>query len=301
MASPQNPATLEETDLSAFDFETSLEKKVYGFVSEMEWRKMKKKTAINKSISKVSSDVVLRKKKRSTQPDQRCRSPSNYVEKGFIKSKTSVDEENLEILRNDLPSAYHNEQSELFAEVKKTFPELFNFVEQFQDNKGLWQLRSKKDNKPYSTVKFVHFVDKITKRFSEELRKAESQRKELNLTLLYDCCEKIAMGRYLADLLSSIDLLDQDETKSWQNHAKVLISFGALLVILDMLKGDLNGDRKVRKRKQNYLWVVLVVFLLLFVFLGVFYLLLKFYNGLSRLEMAYLVVLLVSRCVAWLE
>lgn len=295
MANPQNPATLEETGLSNFDFNESLTKKVYRFVSEEEWTKMKKKTAITESIRGVSSDILLKKNKRSSQLDRRCESPSNYVKKGFLKSEESVIEENLETPLEDLPFRYHNKQKELFDEVKETFPSLFNCVEQFQDNNGLWQMRVKKDKKAFSADKFVNFVDKITKLFIVELKKLESERNELELPFLYNCCEEIVMGRYLNDILRPTNLLNSHETERWRPHVQVVISFGALLVILDMLKGGRKPTKLMKPKKDAS--CLLFVVLLSVSFLLVSFLLFKLYYGLSTLSKAYFIVLLVSRCV----
>lgn len=256
MAKPTHPATLRKDDLSNVGFEKALEDKVNQLLPEEECSLWKLKTAKKDSILKVIRDVRLKKNKRAKKAgpnsslNQTCRSPQNYVNKGFLNYAKNLRKENLKIPQKDLPQTYHKEQHELFTKVANTFPDLFKYVVEKQDKNGLWNLYNNKGKKPgvLTSIKFVNLVDKITKLYILELSKPKSELERLDLPYLTECCQKIVMGRYLADILFDANLMDA-EIRRWQNHAEIIISFSALLVILEMLVIKLSPKPKKKKQK----------------------------------------------------
>ena len=282
-----------------FNFKGSLQKKVDKLLPEKEWKEMGKTTAKNESIQQVVNDVRLRitkttnKKTPKSRLDRRMRSPSHYVNKGFLKDGKSVAEDNLKIPREDLPRVYHEEQKVFFERAANRFPDLFHCIEQYEANSGLWNLRNKREQKTLSTTQFVNFVDKITERLIGELRKGKTELDKLQL--LYDSCEKVVMARHLLDILLETDIMDAKETERWRNHFEVLISFSAVLVIL---KVATIKPAKL-ERNNNYLPYCLPFFLLPVFLLLLYFLLLAFFSMLDRYDPTLRNVYLVFLLILW--
>ncbi|KAJ7385671.1 hypothetical protein OS493_013697 [Desmophyllum pertusum] len=107
-------------------------------------------------------------------------------------------------------------------------------------------------------------VEGIYRQKVQDLQTVEAiDQKEQDLQTVADCCQEIVMGRYLADLNVKTDFMDDEETARWRNHVSIIISFSALLVILEMLKLRLRPKSKTKKPinqnslniRQSYRWI----------------------------------------------
>ena len=149
--------TLPATDpVHSIIYKESLTSKVDELLKNFNIEKMN--TNKKNSINRVVTDTALRRN--TTKPynlDQRCKSPSNYKQKGLLKGTKGTLEENL-IPDLDLIARYHEEQYKLFNELSKNFPEtpFLKNTKQEKDDKGRWFLY--RNSKKFTTNQFLNFV-----------------------------------------------------------------------------------------------------------------------------------------------
>lgn len=223
----------------------------------------KVKTIKDESIKRVVRDTGLRTN--TTKPynfDQRCKSPSNYKQKGLLKDTKGTLKNNL-MPDLDLIAKYHNEQYNLIKELCDRFPgtSFLTNTKQEKDENGRWSLY--RNGKKFTTIKFLNFIDKITLKYIEELKVLDValltpngiKEKERDLEPIAMSCQAIVMARYLGNITSDTDFMKDEETKLWRSHVAVILSFAALLVILEMMKSKLQKKSNLpnlkRKRKTN--------------------------------------------------
>lgn len=216
--------------------------------------KLKKvKTIKKKSINRVVTEIALRRNKgEGHNLDQRYKSPTKYKEKGLLTGTKGTLEKNL-IPNLDYCKNYHDEQYKLFDKLPKIFPKsgFLTNVEQRKDEKGRWFLY--RNNKKFTTTQFLNFIDKITLEYIEQL--SGITKKTPDLQTIAESCQTIVMLRYLGNINFDTDFLKDEKTKLWRNHVAIILSFSALLVILEMMKLKFSPQSKPnqtikRKKKQ---------------------------------------------------
>ena len=238
--------TLTSRDLIDSNYKEALTSKVDELLKESDIKKVT--TIKKKSIDRVVTDTALRRKKDKGRTfDDRSKSPNKYKEKGLLKGTKGTLEENL-MTDLDYHKRCHDEQYKLFDELSKRFPEtgFLTNAEQRKDEKGRWFLY--RGNKKFTTTKFLNFIDKITLEYIKQL--SDIKEKKSDIQTIADSCQTIVMVRYLDNINSDTDFMKDKETKLWRNHVAVILSFAALLVILEMMKLKLN-QRKSNERTNE--------------------------------------------------
>jgi len=252
----QYKTTLASPGLVDMGYKGALTSKVDELLKKCNVKKVE--TIKKKSIDLVVTETGLRRNKGKLHNlDQRPKSPMKYKERGFLRGTTGTLEENL-IPGRDYHEAYHAEQCNLFNELSNRFPGtgFLTSTKQKKDENGLWFLY--RNEQKLSTTQFLNLIDKITLRYIEELRgldvkdlpSSDIEKQERDLQTIAYSCQAIVMGRYLVDIKCNTDFMKDEETKLWRNHVAVLLSFAALLVILEMMKLRLRQNSK-RNRTTN--------------------------------------------------
>ena len=175
-----------------------------------------------------------------------------------MKDTKGTLEENLTLNADQLITEYHDEQYKLFNELSKRFPgtSFLTNTNQGKDKKGRWILY--RNGKALTTIKFFNFVDKITLKYIEELKVLDVKSltpsgievKESDIKFIADSCETIVMARYLGNITYDTDFKKDEETKLWRSHVAVILSFAALLVILQMFQLKLRPN-STKNRATN--------------------------------------------------
>ena len=260
--------TLPSSDLVDSHYKEALTSKVDEL---LEGSGIKKVTTIKKkSIDRVVTDTALRRNKVEGRTfDQRCKSLNKYKEKGLLKGTKGTLEENL-MTDLDYPERCHDEQYKLFDELSKRFPEtgFLTNVEQRKDEKGRWFLY--RNNKKFTTTKFLNFIDKITLEYIKQLSDIkDNKEKTSDIQTIADSCQTIVMLRYLDNINFDTDFMKAEETKLWRNHVAVILSFAALLVILEMMKLIQSKKTETNEQIKNWFLFTLFAFILIAYWLSV--------------------------------
>ena len=228
-----NP-TLPSSDLVDTKYKEGLTDKVDKLLKPFNIEKIK--TIKEKAINRVIRDTALRRNKgKGHNLDQRRKSPTKYKEKGLLTGTTGTLEENL-IPGRDYYKTCHDEQYKLFNELSIRFPEtgFLTNVEQRKDERERWFLY--RNNEKLTTTQFLDVIDKITSEFIKQLRGIEEKKPDHDLQTIAESCTKIVMIRYLNNMNSCTDLMKENETGLWRNDVQVILSFAALLAILEMIE-----------------------------------------------------------------
>lgn len=273
-----NP-TLPSSDLVDAKYKEALTDKVDKLLKQCNIKKMK--TIKEKSINRVVTETALRRNKgKGHNLDQTRKSPTKYKEKGLLTGTTGTLEENL-IPGHDYYKTCHDEQYKLFNELSKRFPEtvFLTNVEQRKDERGRWYLY--RNDKKLDITQFLNVIDNITLEYIEQLSVIQEKKPDHDLQTIAESCKTIVMARYLNNMNPCTDLMKDNETKLWRNHVAVILSFAALLVILEMMLMKLKfppepkqnsqtielTNEKPRKPEEH--WFLTTVFA--FILIGYFY------------------------------
>ena len=236
-----NP-TLPSSDLRDGNYKEALTRKVDNLLTQCDIKKVK--AIKEKSINRVVTDTGLRRNKgKGHNLDQRCKSPTKYKEKGLLTGTTGTLEENL-IPGHDYHKTCHDEQYKLFNELSKIFREtgFLTNVEQRKDERGRWFLY--RNDEKLTTTQFLDVIDEITLEYIKQLSGIKEKKPDHDLQTIAESCKTIVMARYLNNMNPRTDLMKGNETESWRNNVAVILSFAALLVILEMMKLKFPPDPK---------------------------------------------------------
>lgn len=137
--------------------------------------------------------------------------------------------------RNNIKE-YHKRQQDLFELLKIKFPWLFHGIQIGTNGDNIGYLLHGY-GATFTASKFCDKVDEITKEYIQKLSQTPSEiewEKE-SLERVVSLCSSIMMLRFANDMCKPNDLMEKKEYMQWKEHLWVLISFGALCVILEML------------------------------------------------------------------
>lgn len=268
-----NP-TLPSSDLVDANYKEALTDKVDKLLKQCDIKKMK--TIKEKSINQVVKETALRRNKgKGHNLDQTRKSPTKYKEKGLLTGTKGTLEANL-IPGHDYYKRCHDEQYKLFKELSTRFPFLTN-VEQRKDERERWFLY--RNDEKLTTTQFLDVIDEITLEYIKQLSGIEEKKPDHDLQTIAEFCKTIVMARYLNNMNLHTDLMKDNETELWRNHVKVILSFAALLVILEMMKLKFPPEPKQnsqtielmneKPRKPEEHWFLTTVFA--FILISYFY------------------------------
>lgn len=93
---------------------------------------------------------------------------------------------------------------------------------------------------------------------------ANAQRPIVNFNKVSELCEDILLDRFTTGQASIDDLMDEGDCQSWKAHVMVMISFAALMAVVEMTK------KKVAKLGHGN-DILDIIMILLFIFLTAIY------------------------------
>ena len=133
-----------------------------------------------------------------------------------------------------MQESYHKDQGELFKLLLASgkFP---GYVGSTSDTGYL----QRANGEQLSPSEFCNALDAVTRKYidTEASESTVDGMKPFrdDLRTVYDKCEMILMKRQCASLATENDIMLEKEYKQWKNHALVIVSFGALVVALNVL------------------------------------------------------------------
>ena len=209
-------------------------------------------TLKKKSVDKVRKDVCIRENRTNDQLDKRHKdSIREHVSHGTLSKPETTPERDKQntggeqgTLRSDrqITADYHDTQHDLFSSdsvLSQKFEYLCPNIILKEDKKGYFFHR---DNEvPVTTVEYCNVIDKITTDYiRKELRElhycSTNHNYDQAMREDYDHCKGILIGRLALDWAIDNNLMVEDGYKQWKSHILVVMSYAALLVVLDMIR-----------------------------------------------------------------
>ena len=161
--------------------------------------------------------------------------------------------------RNNIKE-YHKKQQDLFKYLKIKFPWLFRgiVIGAYGHNIG-YLLHGY--GPTFLAGTFCDKVDEITKEYIQKLRQSttEIEREKESLERVVSLCSSIITLRFANDMCTPNDLMEKKEYRQWKEHMWVLISFGALCVILEMLL------LRIKQKLANIIFIICMVIISCFI------------------------------------
>lgn len=135
-------------------------------------------------------------------------------------------------------SGYHVDQCSLFLELQRQ-----NKLDSNFDPSGYL---SEANGQHCTTEGMCNILDGITRTYIEEFKdlpnsaasgysQTSIQRDRESIRNIFDFCISVVRGRIYQDWAVENDIMSEDGYKQWREHVWVLMSFAALLVMIDVL------------------------------------------------------------------
>ena len=149
-----------------------------------------------------------------------------------------------------LANDYHKNQSKLFSYDNLLGREFHKLTPAIKLNKKGYFIHN--DDTPFSTEDACRVIDKFTCMFLQYLIRLKNngqvpsgEWEPQNLSDIQSLCELILGGRVSLDWGIENDLLEKDAYNNWKSHVMIIMSYAALVVVLDMIV----KKQKPRKKK----------------------------------------------------
>lgn len=150
----------------------------------------------------------------------------------------------------ELADNYHENQRELFSYDNLLGREFHKLTPPIKLNEDGLFIHD--DDTPFSTEDACRVIDKFTCMFLQYLIRLNNngqvpsgEWEPQNLSDIQSRCELILGGRMILDWGIENDLLKKGAYKNWKSHVMIVMSYAALVVVLDMIV----KKQKPRKKK----------------------------------------------------
>ena len=254
---PLFEAALTKKGLQPQEFERTLHSKITR-IFENEGEIVDK--SVGKSVQCVRKNVCIRENESKPGLDQRYKVALNKnVDYKILPNAQTPPKELIENSGggqgNDrydkkLGHYYHKKQKELFSRdnlLGREFRELNPPIK--LNKKGLF---IRDDDTPFSTEDACRVIDKFTCMFLQYFIRLKNKDQvpfeewePQNLSDIQSHCETILGGRMSLDWGIENDLLKKEDYNIWKSHVMIVMSYAALVVVLDMIV----KKQKPRKKK----------------------------------------------------
>lgn len=245
------PPSLKKLGLERDEFEKVLKSKMIKLFDDDEDSLEEHK--INKSIECAKKCFGIRPK--SGNPDESDQ--RNFANKVMKKEGNLKDEKKTpQKLKRESSGRgntqytkaenrkYHRKQFHLFTALN----EQGKLEDDSFDENGFLL---KPDEDPCSIVEMCNKLDAVTKEFIEELKEnaripetAIAEDKRNSIKKLFDLCKSVVSGRVCVDWAVENDIMKKREYQNWQEHVWAIMTFAALLVVIDALSKSSRYKRK---------------------------------------------------------
>lgn len=218
---PDIPASIMVKGVEPNHLKAAFSDKVSGILGNGNTITRRVKSSIKKSVHTVILHVGLRENKDKS-VDRRRRSTESYQAVGALSSTTdgpsllqelTQGKQGITKFSKETTKAYHVAQDCLFSYLEIVVP------------------------KDISTKDFCNLIDGVTKDHAKELFNTPSDLVNYRKRLidLVEKCRNVLTLRIAGDWAVENDLMTLESWRVWRDHMDVIVSYGALLVVLDML------------------------------------------------------------------
>lgn len=206
-------------------------------------------------IGKLKEEVCLQENGTSANSDQGDRvARDNYVKHGFLPDPCETPMRMKEstgghrgVIRYDRQQIllYHSRQYDLFFKNELlgiVFHNLFPHVV-LNENPKLKGFFFKGDGAIYTTEEACAVIDRITSEYTRFFRDDRVPPDEWGLQNIEEIrlhCVLILMGRMIVGWVTENNLQTTSGKQNWKNHVEIVISYAALVVILDLTLERMN-------------------------------------------------------------
>ena len=254
---PLFKAALTKKGLQPKEFERTLRSKI-AKIFENEGEVVDRSVEI--SVERVRKIVCIRENESKPGLDQRYKvALKKYVDYEILPNaqtppreliKNSGGSQGNDRYKKTLVDNYHEKQNELFSKdnlLGKEFRELNPPIK--LNEKGLF---IRDDDTPFSTEDACRVIDKFTCMFLQYFIRLKNKDQvpcgewePQNLSDIQSRCELILGGRVSLDWGIENNLLENGGYNIWKGHVMIVMSYAALVVVLDMIV----KKQKPRKKK----------------------------------------------------
>ena len=253
----------EKRGLHGNEFEDCLTSKVDQLLEGIELKRIK--TLKGDAIKDVRREVCIRENKSNPHLDRRCpRGINNAIRGGVLRHNDDTPmahqnhpaEQGGRKLNKNLSDFYHDKQRQLFEDHLLTHEELRDLlpdikVDPDKNRKGYILHHDGIKWNQLNGTDFCNVIDEISVFFLRELKKLSQENREAfrnqwgnTLEAVYKCCLDISVWRNAVDWCFDNDLMalsSRQGYKDWKDHLMVLISFSALMAVVDMFRKKLGA------------------------------------------------------------
>ena len=212
------------------------------------------------SVERVRKIVCIRENESKPGLDQRYKvALSKLTDDKILPNKQTTPKKLIENTggrqgnkryNKELADNYHKNQRELFSYNNLLGREFHKLTPSIKLNEDGLFIHN--DDKPFSTEDACRVIDKFTCMFLQYLIRLKNngqvpsgEWEPQKLSDIQSRCELILGGRMSLDWGIENDLLKKDGYNNWKSHVMIVMSYAALVVVLDMIV----KKQKPRKKK----------------------------------------------------
>ena len=162
-----------------------------------------------------------------------CKVPDRFTSPAKATKDTS-GQQGVKRYDRTVRKSYHTEQVELFDLLLRSakFPEGVKYSADGYLKRGDTKMRSND---------FCNTLDEVTRTYiaqaNDEVTTVSDELKSIRAHLrgVFDKCKEILWERQCGSSAAANDIVSEDGYKQWKSHVCVIVSYGALIVVLDVL------------------------------------------------------------------
>ena len=243
------------------EFEDCLKQKVEQLLKTANLQGSKK-TLKPDAIKKVEQ-LYMKKNRTCKGMDNRRKSVKMNIDAGYLRhpkdtpmdyNKDSGGRQGEQKKQKEWHKGYHERQYKLCTgPLGQKFQTLFPTISISDDETKQGYLFHSTENgeERLTTIEFCNVIDGVTndlvKNLSALTEKKQLPDASLDFKEVSELCEAIVSGRNNVDWVVYNDLMKEEDWKNWRDHVMVVISFGALMVVTEMICNHKPGRKPVRR------------------------------------------------------